>query len=291
MAELPNPYDNESFNRLFNGRTRAERNVFGYPQQLPKYVRADYLNKPNQTSRAFNYEPEIDALAEKYGFDFPGVMDVTSKEALAEAQDIWMSEEVWEGFERSPGVKKQAKGFNYANYADNPITPDVGAINVQTGKSVPTGPVSFNDDRVDDVEIPTATENPERPRTVAAAFDNQRSIITLVFRDGTLYNYYNCSQKMWDDFKALPSKFEYIADTLDKQPRGIANMAGIPEELRIIAYGRARAEQVRRAKAGGWKPRTRARYTDIQKAKANGKNPADYKMKRVRSKSTRRGPL
>jgi len=293
MTDMTDP--NAAFYELYGGRTNALRNVFGDPGQVHPNTPNIYLNNPKQQSTLFGYNPEINKIQEEYGFDFAGVMDVEDKAAAAEAQDIWMSNEVWENFLRAPGGKRQARGFEYGNNARTVINPERrvkdpitgkftiigGAFNVETGESVSTGPVSFNKDREEDIEIPTSTENPERPRTVAAAFDNQRSIITLVFRDGTIYNYYNCTQKMWDDFKGNSSKWEYIRDTLDKQPRGIANMENIPEELRIIAYGRARGEQVRKAKAGGWQPRTRVRYFGMSQVKASGGNP---KMVRVRSK-------
>jgi hypothetical protein len=282
MADLPTPED--AFNRLNTRRTRAIRNVINPPGSVHPNTRNDFLNRTKQRSGLFGYNPDIDAVAEEAGFAFSGVMDVEDKAAAAAAQEIWVSNDLWEGFEAAPGGKRQARGFEYDNYSANPITPQTGAINTETGERVSTGPVSFNEDREDDVEIPTSTENPERPRTVAAAFDNDRSIITLIFRDGTIYNYYNCTQKMWETFKGNTSKWKYVRDTLDKQPRGIADMSQIPEELRIIAYGRARGEQIRKAKAGGWQPRTRARYYDISKAKANGKNPADYQMVRKKSK-------
>lgn len=297
MADLPTPED--AFNRLNTRRTKAIRNVINPPGSVHPNTRNDLLNRSNQRSNLFGYNPEINekligtdpkTKEEIYNFDFAGVMDVEDKEAAAQAQEIWVSNNLWEGFEAAPGGKRQARGFEYDNNASNPITPTTGAINVETGERVSTGPVSFDEDREDDVEIPTSTENPERPRTVAAAFDNQRSIITLVFRDGTVYNYYNCTRKMWDDFKAETSKWEYIRDKLDKLPRGIADMSQVPEEIRMIAYGRARGAQIKKAKAGGWQPRTSARYYDIKKAKANGKNPADYKMKRVKSKGNR-GPI
>ena len=39
-------------------------------------------------------------------------------------------------------------------------------------------------------EVPTSTSRPDKPRTVAAAYNPKRSVLTVMFRDSTLYNYY-----------------------------------------------------------------------------------------------------
>lgn len=282
---MTNPVDpNDAFYKLRGGRTNALRNVFQPMQPIPKNTPNKYLTYPKQMAKAFGIPEDIDQISDELGFNNLGVMSVADKEDLAQSQEIWQSNEVWENFQRAPGGKRQHRGAEYTNYADQAINPKIGAINVETGEYVETGPASFDADLVDDIEVPTATSNPERPRTVAAAFEDGRSIITVVFRDGTIYNYYNCTRDLWDRFKAATNKGQFILSDLDSLPRGPANMSQIPEELRIVAYGRFRGEQVRQAKAGGWQPRTRARYYDISKAKANGKNPADYKMVRRKSK-------
>lgn len=282
---MTNPVDpNEAFYKLRNGRTNAEKNAFQPMQPIHKNTPNTYLIYPKQMAKAFGIPDDYDEIARELGFDHLGVMSVANKEELYEAQDIWQSNEVWEHFQRAPGGKRQHRGAEYNNYSDQAINPKIGAINVETGEYVETGPASFDADLVDDIEVPTATSNPERPRTVAAAFEDGRSVITVVFRDGTIYNYYNCTRELWDNFKAATNKGQFILTDLDSLPRGPANMSQIPEELRIIAYGRFRGEQVRQAKAGGWKPRTRVRYYDMNKAIANGKNPADYQMVRRKSK-------
>lgn len=63
--------------------------------------------------------------------------------------------------------------------------------------------------------VPTSTTDPTRPRTLAAGYDQHRKTITVVFRDGTLWNYYGCSLSMWNDFKRAPSKGVYIRTRLD----------------------------------------------------------------------------
>lgn len=63
--------------------------------------------------------------------------------------------------------------------------------------------------------VPTSTTNPQRPRTLAAGYDHHRKTITVVFRDGTLWNYYGCSMSVWTAFKRAPSKGVFIRLRLD----------------------------------------------------------------------------
>lgn len=94
-------------------------------------------------------------------------------------------------------------------------------------------------------EVPTATSKPERPRTIAAGYDPRSKTLTLVFRDGTYYNYYEVSKQEWDTFRGLPSKYEYIAGTLDGHRRGEADVSVISEEVRRAIYQVARMSQSR----------------------------------------------
>jgi hypothetical protein len=92
--------------------------------------------------------------------------------------------------------------------------------------------------------VPTSTINPERPRTVAAGYDKQEQKITVVFRDGTYYNYYQVSPSEWQAFKARVSKGRYIYSYLDSKPRGPADIAGISATARRAFYKIARSSQV-----------------------------------------------
>lgn len=83
--------------------------------------------------------------------------------------------------------------------------------------------------------VPTSTTNPNRPRTLSAgyALDNiqaQTGHITVMFRDGTMYNWYQVPASVWNDFKTAPSKGWFIREKLDNAfPRGFAsggNVAG-----------------------------------------------------------------
>lgn len=110
-----------------------------------------------------------------------------------------------------------------------------------------------------DSEIPTATSQPWRPRTVAAGYDGVRGILTLMFRDGTLYNYYEITPSMWATFKSLPTKWRYIADVLDAMPRGYANTASVDRRVLDLMYQTSRAAQILRRGASIYPSKTTAK--------------------------------
>lgn len=91
--------------------------------------------------------------------------------------------------------------------------------------------------------VPTSTEDPSRPRTVAAGYDARRQVLTVVFRDGTFYNYYNVNEDEWSEFKSEHSKGKYILRVLDGKPRGTANMANRALAAREGLYRIARTGQ------------------------------------------------
>lgn len=95
--------------------------------------------------------------------------------------------------------------------------------------------------------IPTSSTNPMRPRTVAAGFfvdnpDVLTGTLTVVFRDGTFYNYYDIDVSLWEEFKAAPSKGKFIAAQLDGTrgamsfPRGPADVAGVDARVKAVLY-------------------------------------------------------
>ena len=92
--------------------------------------------------------------------------------------------------------------------------------------------------------VPTSTINPERPRTVAAGYDPEREVLTVVFRDGTWYNYYEVTVSEWKAFKAAVSKGRFIYKILDFKPRGEASTKGIAAGVRKNLYAISRAAQV-----------------------------------------------
>jgi hypothetical protein len=96
-------------------------------------------------------------------------------------------------------------------------------------------------------EVPTKTSNPDRPRTVAAAYNPERGVLTVMFRDSTLYNYYDVDLEEWIAFRDKDSKWQYIRDYLDVKPRGPASITDLPADMRSEAYVIARGAQIQRA--------------------------------------------
>ena len=92
--------------------------------------------------------------------------------------------------------------------------------------------------------VPTSTSNPQRPRTVAAGYDQDRGVITVVFRDGTFYNYYEVTPTQWQQFKARVSKGKYIYQELDYHPRGPASVTQLSATARKALYKFARGHQI-----------------------------------------------
>ena len=95
-------------------------------------------------------------------------------------------------------------------------------------------------------EAPTQTSNIDRPRTVAAAYNPERSVLTVVFRDSTIYNYYDVDMDEWQTFRQLSSKWQYIKNHLDYKPRGPASVTDLPADMRAEAYTLARAAQIQK---------------------------------------------
>ena len=94
-------------------------------------------------------------------------------------------------------------------------------------------------------EIPTSTVDPSRPRTVAAGHDGYRKVLTVMFRDGSIYNYYGVSNLEWGRFLGAPSKGKFIKNFLDSKVRGLADTAGMPASARETLYKVSRASQER----------------------------------------------
>lgn len=107
--------------------------------------------------------------------------------------------------------------------------------------------------------VPTSSTNPERPRTVAAGYDEDEEKLTVMFRDGTLYNYYEVDESEWQAFKANRSKGAIIYRLLDFKPRGYADDSSLSRGAREAFYRYSRGVQV------------------VKGAKLSGQNKATYK--------------
>lgn len=123
-------------------------------------------------------------------------------------------------------------------------------------------------------DVPTSSTNYSRPRTVAAGYDPAKKTMTVVFRDGTFYNYYEVEPSEWSAFYASYSKGapwlnkghnkgkngkppkQYQDGLFVKKPRGYADINQIDPRILEQIYRVARAQQV------STRPRaTRKRYS------------------------------
>lgn len=114
--------------------------------------------------------------------------------------------------------------------------------------------------------VPTSTTDYERPRTVAAGYDADEEKLTVVFRDGTFYNYYEVTESEWEAFKANRSKGAIIYRMLDFKPRGPADDSSVSQEARAAYYRYARAAQVH--VKGKPKKQTKTTYKTIAQKEA-----------------------
>jgi hypothetical protein len=136
----------------------------------------------------------------------------------------------------------------------NPMTPEDykdDSIREAIGAAPNQNPVPLTN-------IPTSTTNYRRPRTVAAGYqrymDNpQEGKLTVMFRDGTLYNYYNVTSGDWIIFRNSISKGPLLNrgtkgnpdGMLLKYPHGPAAITDVPEAVQSQLYRIAREAQIR----------------------------------------------
>lgn len=105
------------------------------------------------------------------------------------------------------------------------------------GGESPNAPAELTD-------IPTSTTNVSRPRTVAAGYDSSRMILTVVFRDGTVWNYDNVTAGEWQNFQASISKGR---PWINDQIFGVgypADMTNMDPRVQAGVYAAARNAQI-----------------------------------------------
>ena len=144
-------------------------------------------------------------VASSYG-EFDEIISVihdTSKDS-GSTMEYFMSDRDWDD-----------RGGNYDNLAGlsratDPYTRQFYQLNGLKGDEVIPGYRGAQNEEDDSpaplTVVPTSTSNPQRPRTVAAGYDKDEEKITVVFRDGTFYNYYEVNPNEWATFKATVSK-------------------------------------------------------------------------------------
>lgn len=164
------------------------------------------------------WQMAISADDPMYGGDTKGMYDLAA-EAFETADEYFSFED---------------EGFLVNNLAQ-----DYGAevITPTTRPDMDTSPAPLT-------VVPTNTINPDRPRTVAAGYDKGRETLTVVFRDGTFYNYYGVNYREWQAFRMSRSKGRYILANLDQKSRGYADATAVPVTVRSALYNVMRTSQV-----------------------------------------------
>jgi hypothetical protein len=137
------------------------------------------------------------------------------------------------------------------------------------------GPQSEEDSSPADLTVvPTSTTNYQRPRTVAAGYDEEEEKLTVMFRDGTLYNYYEVDKNEWKAFKANRSKGAIIAQMLDYKPRGEADSISDKAQQAFYRFSRGAQIHVKGTVRGQNKVIFKTEGQSKRTAKASGKNPS-----------------
>lgn len=67
---------------------------------------------------------------------------------------------------------------------------------------------------------PTATTNPQRPRTKQAGYDRETGILRIRFRDGTPWEYYDVPPNVWRNFRRVKSPGRFINRVLNSYEYG-----------------------------------------------------------------------
>jgi hypothetical protein len=104
--------------------------------------------------------------------------------------------------------------------------------------------------------VPTSSSNLERPRTVAAGWEpypGEKSIgkLSVIFRDGTYYNYYDVTSSEWQRFKMSGSKGPLLNQRPTPgfsnyhyfKPRGEADVDFLSSKAQELEYDVARTSQ------------------------------------------------
>ncbi len=205
-----------------------------------------------------------------FGDDFQSGPMAASKGAFNKISDIM--------FDDSQSMDYYAP-TKYQNLAGLPEEFDSGrqfyeVVDLTGDYQIPgmVGPQNEEDNSPADLTVvPTSTTNPARPRTVAAGYDEDEEKLTVVFRDGTFYNYFEVTGNEWAAFKANRSKGAFIYRLLDFKPRGPADVSSVSKKAQQAFYRYSRGAQI--ASKGKAKGQTGTKYKTIAQS-SRGKNPS-----------------
>jgi hypothetical protein len=177
--------------------------------------------------QSFEEVVPVSVQQELRGIVAPGVSPYGGLPVAATGAEFYDAIQIFEN-EAGDFYDARDTGFNAINGADDPISVGNNKYRYPAALSV----------------VPTSTTNARKPRTVAAGFDRRRLVLTVVFRDGTYYNYYEVPPSMWQAFKARVSKGRFIRETLDFQPRGPADVASLSPAARESLARLSRTGQI-----------------------------------------------
>lgn len=172
-----------------------------------------------------------------------------------------------EGYESSDasalekGIVSDPEGkVFYQQFPSSKYSDQYNPVQYDEIEGTPEDPAALTD-------IPTSSTNVRRPRTVAAGYDPQRQVLTVMFRDGTLFNYYNVTPGEWKTFQNsyskgpmlnLYNKGQYNPGFLLMVPHqyGPADVSNVSPQVLSTIYQVARSSQFRYASNRGTVYRT-----------------------------------
>jgi hypothetical protein len=212
VADAPDPWD-----------LLAELKITNRPMSQKT---SDVLHHPESLIRNFGIDPENLAGAES----LTGVENFFQASPIASSTSEYMD---------AIGIHESESGYYYdpqnEAYEHEQFDPEVHRY---TGAP---SPITY---------VPTSTTNPQRPRTVAAGYQyfkaEKSGVLTVVFRDGTFWNYYGVPNLVWNNFKTSRSKGRYIVVHLEKYEYGPADVSSFNSNYRETLYRLARSSQVAR---------------------------------------------
>ena len=154
-------------------------------------------------------------------------------------------------------------------------------------------------------DLPTSTTNWKRPRTVAAGYDYNpdadTGVLTVVFRDGTFYNYYDVPPSVWIEFHDSFSKGpmlnrktknggQAIDGKLLSYKHGPADMSALSEKAQQFLYKAARTVQIyNRERSARVNPATGKAYTYKGREVAGSGQNTRAKRKRNLNAAAKKG--
>lgn len=157
------------------------------------------------------------------------------------------------------------RGQEYSQFF--PLSPDDYDVDFSVNELVDENDIGPANDRpVPLTDIPTSSTNAKRPYTVAAGWqrypgqrgaDDAKGTLTIMFRDGTLYNYYNVENSVWIKFHSSLSKGAYlnrnsVNPLLNSYNHGPASLEGVSfkDQEKFYIYAREAQLRYKRGKYG-----------------------------------------